>query len=70
MGDNRKRIDKKLKRDCNDECTSHFGPKEVFKWLECRRIAELYYVAVRVFGKSKAKPKEVGREDNGTEKVV
>lgn len=73
MGDNRKRIDKKLKKDCNDECTHHFGADVVFKWLECRRIAQLYYVGVRVFGKGKAKPKAedgLGKEDNGTEKAV
>lgn len=45
----------------------------VFKWLECRRIAQLYYVAVRVFGKGQAKPKAeegVGKEDNVTGQAV
>lgn len=73
MGDNRKRIDQKLKRDCNDECTNHFGAEVVFKWLECRRIAQLYYVAVRVFGKGRAKLKAkhgVWKEDNVSEKAV
>lgn len=72
MGDNRKRIDKKLKRDCNDECMDHFGVA-VFKWLECRRIAELYYVAVRVFGKGKTRPKAkegAGKKENVIEKAV
>lgn len=43
----------------------------MLKWLQCRKVAELYYVAVRVFGKSKAKPKaeaNVGK-DNGTGKA-
>lgn len=63
LADNRKRIDKKLKRDCNDECTTHYlnGAEEmVLKWLECRRIAQLYYVAVRLFGKGQAKAKGGG----------
>lgn len=49
------------------------GDEKVLKWLQCRKVAELYYVAVRVFGKSKAKPKaeeRVGKEDNGTGKTV
>lgn len=72
LADNRKKIDKKLKKDCNDECTNHLAAELVFKWLECRRIAQLYYVAVRVFGKGKAKPKAgegVGKEDNNTGKA-
>lgn len=59
LGDNRKRIDKKLRKDCNDECTKKFGDDEKpFKWLQCRKVAEFYYVAVRVFGKSQASPKK------------
>lgn len=77
MGDNRKRIDKKLKRDCYDECVKRNNPGVVlsFDWLECRRLARIYYVAVRIFGKGKAKAKAKGvvggadGEGNGTEEV-
>lgn len=55
MDNNRKKIDKKLKRDCYDECDRKWRLLLADKWVECRKIALVYWVGVRVFGKSKGK---------------
>lgn len=72
MADSRKKIDKKFKRDCYDECRrNHLGVAVPFQWLECRRFAHIYYLGVRIFAKGKAKPRLGGWEKlNGTVKVV
>lgn len=46
----KKRIDDNLKHDLYNYC-SQFSGWESWKGVECRRIADTYYVAVRNFGK-------------------
>lgn len=72
LAGSRKKIDKNFKRDCYDECRrNHLEVAVPFQWLECRRFAQIYYLAVRIFAKGKAKPRLGGSKKlNGTEKVV
>ncbi|MCJ1264535.1 hypothetical protein MMC22_004407 [Lobaria immixta] len=48
---NRKIIDDNLKADLYDVCKEYKGLSS-FKGVECRRIADLYHLAVREFGNS------------------
>lgn len=47
--DNRGKIDGNLKTDLYNECNKYSGLSS-WKGVECRRIADLYYAAVRNFG--------------------
>ena len=46
---NRETIDNNMKRDLYNECDK-FDGRQAFKRVDCRRIADLYYVGVRAFG--------------------
>jgi hypothetical protein len=46
---NRAKIDQNLKDDLYDVCAKYHGLKS-FLGVECRRIADLYFEAVRAFG--------------------
>jgi len=48
---NRALIDKNLKDDLYNECDKYSGWRS-YKGVECRRIADVYYEAVRAFGNS------------------
>ncbi|KAI9873704.1 MAG: hypothetical protein M1830_010703 [Pleopsidium flavum] len=50
---NRALIDKNLKNDLYHECDTYSGWQS-YKGVECRRIADVYYEAVRAFGNSQA----------------
>ncbi|KAI9793468.1 MAG: hypothetical protein M1833_000754 [Piccolia ochrophora] len=47
--DHRGNIDQNLKDDLYSECAKHDG-FESWRGVECRRIADIYYIAVRNFG--------------------
>lgn len=47
--DNRAKVDQRLKDDLYAECRKYSGLKSV-KGVECRRIADVYYAAVRKYG--------------------
>ncbi|MCJ1259230.1 hypothetical protein MMC24_007066 [Lignoscripta atroalba] len=51
---NRQIIDDNFKRDLYNECSRYSGLSS-WKGVECRRIADVYYTAVRTFGSSSAR---------------